>query len=48
MPIQQIFAKTKKHLITSIKNCLDTIAGTRDKKIIILQANNECWQKNIK
>lgn len=48
MPIWQTFAKIKKHQITFIKNCLDTIAGTRDTKITIQQANNECWQKNTK
>jgi hypothetical protein len=48
MQIWQTFAKIKKHQIIFIKNCLDTIAGTRDTKITIQQANNECWQKNTK
>ena len=48
MPIWQIFAKIKKHPITFIKNCFDTTAETRDTKITILQANNECWLKNTK
>lgn len=48
MQIQQIFAKIKKHKKTIIRNCFDTIAEIKDTKIIIQQANKECWRKNIK